>query len=127
MTANRVGLATKHVTTLAALLAALAFALGMAGFSGALQAQTRTTPWSEPRGYSTPGYHVTRDGEVRHHLHQKVQNPSDPDCFCWANGRKIAEGLSACISTSEGRRLAACGRVSNMMSWAVTQNPCPES
>jgi hypothetical protein len=119
MTADRVGFQT--------ILAALALAFGPAFLSDAAQAQTRKTPWSEPQGYSTPGFRVTRDGEVRHHLHHKVQNPSDPDCFCWADGRKIAEGVSACIRTSDGRRLAACGRVSNMMSWHLTQNPCPES
>jgi hypothetical protein len=48
-------------------------------------------------------------------------------CFCWSDGRKIAEGATACIRTSHGRRLAACGRVINMMSWEVTDTPCPES
>lgn len=51
----------------------------------------------------------------------------EPLCFCWSDGRKIAEGATACIRTTMGRRLAACGRVINMMSWEVTENPCPES
>lgn len=51
----------------------------------------------------------------------------DPPCFCWADGRKIAEGQTACIRTSTGRRLAACDRVINMMSWRVSDEICPES
>jgi hypothetical protein len=51
----------------------------------------------------------------------------EPLCFCWNEGRKIPEGASACIRTTQGRRLAACGRVINMMSWQVSDNPCPES
>ena len=48
-------------------------------------------------------------------------------CFCWSDGRKIAEGAAACIRTTQGRRLAQCGRVINVMSWQVTETPCPES
>ena len=51
----------------------------------------------------------------------------EPLCFCWNDGRKIAEGAAACIRTTQGRRLAHCGRVINMMSWQVTETPCPES
>lgn len=51
----------------------------------------------------------------------------EPYCFCWNDGKKIAEGSMACIRTTMGRRLATCGRVINMMSWEVTENPCPES
>lgn len=57
---------------------------------------------------------------------RQAQAP-EPLCFCWTDGRKIAEGALACIRTTQGRRLAACGRVINMMSWEVTENPCPES
>ncbi len=57
---------------------------------------------------------------------RRAQAP-EPLCFCWSDGRKIAEGATACIRTSHGRRLAACGRVINMMSWEVTDTPCPES
>lgn len=57
---------------------------------------------------------------------RQAQAP-EPLCFCWSDGRKIAEGASACIRTSQGRRLAACGRVINMMSWEISENPCPES
>lgn len=57
----------------------------------------------------------------------RLAQAPEPLCFCWSDGRKIAEGAMACIRTSQGRRLASCGRVINMMSWEVTQNPCPES
>ncbi|AMJ63105.1 hypothetical protein AXW83_24870 [Bosea sp. PAMC 26642] len=57
----------------------------------------------------------------------RLAQAPEPLCFCWSDGRKIAEGATACIRTSQGRRLAACGRVINMMSWEVTENPCPES
>jgi hypothetical protein len=57
---------------------------------------------------------------------RRAQAP-EPLCFCWSDGRKIAEGATACIRTSHGRRLAACGRVINMMSWEVSDTPCPES
>jgi hypothetical protein len=55
-----------------------------------------------------------------------TQTP-EPLCFCWNDGRKIPEGASACIRTTQGRRLAACGRVINMMSWQISDNPCPDS
>ncbi len=57
----------------------------------------------------------------------RLAQAPEPLCFCWSDGRKIAEGATACIRTSNGRRLAACGRVINMMSWEVTDSPCPES
>ena len=57
----------------------------------------------------------------------RLAQAPEPLCFCWSDGRKIAEGASACIRTTQGRRLASCGRVINMMSWQVTETPCPES
>lgn len=57
---------------------------------------------------------------------RQAQAP-EPLCFCWSEGRKIDEGKIACIRTTQGRRMALCGRVINMMSWQVTENPCPES
>lgn len=57
----------------------------------------------------------------------RLAQAPEPLCFCWSDGRKIAEGAMACIRTSQGRRLASCGRVINMMSWEVTENPCPET
>ena len=57
----------------------------------------------------------------------RLAQAPEPLCFCWSDGKKIAEGSMACIRTTQGRRLATCGRVINMMSWEVTENPCPES
>lgn len=57
---------------------------------------------------------------------RQAQAP-EPLCFCWSDGRKIPEGTKACIRTSQGRRMASCGRVTNMMSWEVSETPCPET
>lgn len=57
----------------------------------------------------------------------RLAQAPEPYCYCWNDGKKIAEGSMACIRTTMGRRLATCGRVINMMSWEVTENPCPES
>lgn len=57
---------------------------------------------------------------------RQAQAP-EPYCYCWNDGKKIAEGSMACIRTTMGRRLAVCGRVINMMSWDVSETPCPES
>lgn len=57
----------------------------------------------------------------------RLAQAPEPLCFCWNEGRKIAEGAAACIRTTQGRRMAQCGRVINMMSWQVTETPCPES
>lgn len=57
----------------------------------------------------------------------RLAQAPEPLCFCWSDGRKIPEDTTACIRTTQGRRLARCGRVVNMMSWAVSETPCPES
>lgn len=57
----------------------------------------------------------------------RLAQAPEPLCFCWNNGRKIAEGATSCIRTNQGQRVATCGRVVNMMSWHVTETPCPES
>jgi hypothetical protein len=57
----------------------------------------------------------------------RLAQAPEPLCFCWNEGRKIAEGSASCIRTTQGRRIAQCGRVINMMSWQVTETPCPES
>jgi hypothetical protein len=86
-------------------LAALAAAILLATFEAAAQTASPAVPLDPPRLAQAP----------------------EPLCFCWSDGRKIAEGATACIRTTQGRRLAACGRVINMMSWQVTENPCPET
>jgi hypothetical protein len=85
--------------------AALTTALLLASFETAAQTQSSAVPLDPPRLAQAP----------------------EPLCFCWNDGRKIAEGATACIRTTQGRRLASCGRVINMMSWQVTESPCPES
>lgn len=57
----------------------------------------------------------------------RLAQAPEPYCYCWNDGKKIAEGSMSCIRTTMGRRLATCGRVTNLMSWEVTENPCPES
>ncbi|KPF62393.1 hypothetical protein IP69_20625 [Bosea sp. AAP35] len=57
----------------------------------------------------------------------RLAQAPEPLCFCWNEGRKITEGATACIRTSQGRRLGRCGRVINMMSWEISETPCPES
>lgn len=57
----------------------------------------------------------------------RLAQAPEPLCFCWNDGRKIAEGSMSCIKTTQGRRVATCGRVVNMMSWQVTETACPES
>lgn len=57
----------------------------------------------------------------------RLAQAPEPLCFCWNDGRKIAEGSMSCIRTTQGRRLATCGRVVNMMSWQISETACPES
>lgn len=36
----------------------------------------------------------------------RLAQAPEPLCFCWNDGRKIAEGLKSCIKTTQGRRVA---------------------
>ena len=38
----------------------------------------------------------------------------------------FAEGEKVCLRTAEGPRLAQCQMEVNVMSWSVTETPCPE-
>lgn len=69
---------------------------------------------------------IAQDTPVALDPPRRAQAP-EPYCYCWNDGRKIAEGATSCIRTTQGRRVATCGRVINMMSWEVTEQPCPES
>jgi hypothetical protein len=51
----------------------------------------------------------------------------DPECYCWANGQRFAHGEQACVRAPGGARLATCDRVTNVMSWSFSADPCPES
>jgi hypothetical protein len=57
--------------------------------------------------------------------HPEVHEAKLPDCYCRAEGRIVAEGETACMATSDGPRLAECGMSLNVMSWIVTDRPCP--
>lgn len=52
---------------------------------------------------------------------------SDPDCYCWAHGRKYGAGERTCIRTTTGPRMALCDRVTNLMSWTPSEESCGES
>jgi hypothetical protein len=62
----------------------------------------------------------------RTELAQSIRE-TDPECYCWANGRRFAHGEQACIKGVGATRLATCDRVINMMSWSFSAEPCPES
>lgn len=64
--------------------------------------------------------------EAKVELSQSIR-PSDPECFCWANGQRFAHGEQACIRGGGMTRLALCDRVLNVMSWSFSTEPCPES
>jgi hypothetical protein len=49
------------------------------------------------------------------------------DCWCLAKGRKFAPGESVCLTTAEGGRMAECRMETNVMSWGLTETPCPET
>jgi hypothetical protein len=61
-------------------------------------------------------------------LQQTQATPHNPlDCYCRAQGRIFAPGESICLRTSHGGRMAECRMVTNVMSWGITERPCPES
>jgi hypothetical protein len=49
------------------------------------------------------------------------------DCWCLAKGKKFAPGESICLRTAEGGRMAECRMETNVMSWGITETPCPET
>jgi len=49
------------------------------------------------------------------------------ECYCRAQGRIFAPGEQVCLRTAEGPRLAQCRMEINVMSWSITQTPCPET
>ena len=62
-------------------------------------------------------------------LPQMAQSPDhNPlECYCRAQGRMFAPGEKVCLKTAEGPRLAQCRMEINVMSWSVTETPCPET
>ncbi len=49
------------------------------------------------------------------------------ECYCRAQGRMFAPGEKICLKTAAGPRLAQCGMEINVMSWSLTDTPCPEA
>ena len=72
--------------------------------------------------------HIAQSSPVTPQIVQ-AQSPRviDPACFCWANGERFNRGETACLRTGQGRRLAQCDQVTNVMSWSFSTNDCPES
>jgi hypothetical protein len=60
-----------------------------------------------------------------HPVQMPDHNPLD--CYCRAQGRMFAPGEKVCLKTANGPRLAQCGMEINVMSWSVTEIPCPET
>lgn len=65
------------------------------------------------------------DGPVVQRIQAPGHNPLD--CYCRANGRMFAPGEKVCLRTANGPRLAQCGMEINVMSWRITETPCPET
>lgn len=47
------------------------------------------------------------------------------DCICRYDGGTVEVGLTACIRTPNGERLARCDMVINNPSWTFLEAPCP--
>jgi hypothetical protein len=61
-------------------------------------------------------------------FHQTQAPDHNPlDCYCRAQGRMFAMGERVCLRTAEGPKLAQCRMEINVMSWSITEAPCPES
>ena len=56
-----------------------------------------------------------------------TQSNPGTECMCRANGTFYNEGERTCLRTATGRRLALCNKVLNVLNWALSDNPCPES
>lgn len=65
------------------------------------------------------------DGPVVQRIQAPGHNPLD--CYCRADGRMFAPGEKVCLRTANGPRLAQCGMEINVMSWRITETPCPET
>jgi hypothetical protein len=55
----------------------------------------------------------------------EVHEAALPDCYCRTPARLYLEGDMACLATPDGPRLAECGMSVNVMSWMMTDRPCP--
>ena len=49
---------------------------------------------------------------------------ADPDCTCRSQGRDYKLGVSVCLQSPKGPRIAICGMVLNNTSWQFSDQPC---
>ena len=49
---------------------------------------------------------------------------ADPDCTCRSQGRDYQLGVSVCLPSAKGPRIATCGMVLNNTSWQFSDTPC---
>lgn len=68
---------------------------------------------------------LAQDEPRLHHAQAPAHNPLD--CYCRAQGRMFAPGEKVCLKTAQGGRMAQCGMELNVMSWSITETPCPET
>jgi hypothetical protein len=54
-------------------------------------------------------------------------NVAIADCTCRAAGRDHDLGVSVCLRTSTGFRLATCSMVLNNTSWKLSSSPCVDA
>ena len=59
--------------------------------------------------------------------HTQAPDHNPPDCYCRAQGTMFAPGEKVCLKTADGPRLAQCQMEINVMSWSLTEAPCPET
>ena len=50
---------------------------------------------------------------------------AEPSCTCRFAGQSYEQGACVCINTSNGPRIACCGKVLNNTSWKFTGDSCP--
>ena len=99
------------------------FAMRRALILAGLLAVSPALGHARPHGPHPP---VPVRGEaVVHHAQAPGHNPLD--CYCRAQGRMFAPGESICLRTPQGARMAECQMVINVMSWGLTDRPCPDS
>lgn len=65
------------------------------------------------------------DGAEAHRAQAPGHNPLD--CYCRAQGKIFAPGERVCLRTAQGLRMAQCRMEINVMSWSISETPCPES
>ncbi len=72
---------------------------------------------------------LTPAGAHERPLPQTIQAPhhNPLECYCRAQGKMFAPGEKVCLKTADGPKLAQCMMEINVMSWSITETPCPET